>query len=175
MKVSSRLTAALAGVALVFFGVVGWWQIREEERDLRSAAERSMRLLGRSLQVAVENALRDVQPEDVEETLQRLDQIDRKVSIYVFDAEGRIVARSRGAPPRAPLERTPATRLRFVQEGAREYLIHTVRLDLERSPDATLMVVRPLDELRADLAVSAARRWWRTRCSCSSWRAARFS
>ncbi|MFO0610562.1 MAG: ATP-binding protein [Polyangiales bacterium] len=152
MNVSSRLTAALSGIALVFFSAVGWWQVRAEERDLRGAAERSMRLLGRSLQVAMENALRDRQPEDIEETVRGLGQIDPSVSIYVFDAGGRIVARSRGAPERALRERTPTTRLRFVREGPRELLVHVVRLDLEQAPDATLMVVGPLDELRADLA-----------------------
>ena len=99
LTLSARFTIALSGAALVLLGAVGVWQVTAEENDLRRAFERDLQLLGRSLQVAFENALRDRQGDDVEETLRALERIEP-----TGDGGDVDVQRSSGGGERAPPE-----------------------------------------------------------------------
>jgi signal transduction histidine kinase len=159
LSISTRLTLVVSIAAVVVFSAVGSWQLRAEERDLRAAVAHDMRLLGRSLQVAFENALRDAQAEDVQETLRALERIDPQVDVFVYDALGAQVAMSTGAIERAgSLAATPrGTELRFLPERApgRVELATPLVITRDERP-ATLVVVRPLDEMQNDLA---ATRW----------------
>ncbi|UJR78755.1 sensor histidine kinase [Sandaracinus amylolyticus] len=162
MSLSGRLTIALTLAALVLFGAVGAWQLRAEEDDLRRAARHDMSLLGRSLQVAFENALRDLQEEDVQETLRELERIDPEVDVFVYDAAGAQIAASTGAVERARWlgARPTEAVLRFLPEhepGAVELL---VPLHITRSArPATLVVWRPLDDMQHDLVATRRRVW----------------
>lgn len=59
MRLTVKLTLAISGSALLLFGGGGVLQLRSEERDLTAVAVNEAMLLGRGLQIAFENALRD--------------------------------------------------------------------------------------------------------------------
>src|SRR5690606_12676070 len=86
LSLATRLSIALAVVALALLGAGGAWQLAAERDDLDDAVERELRMLGRSLQVSFENALRDRQSEDVHDTLDALDRLDPTVDVVVLDA-----------------------------------------------------------------------------------------
>lgn len=155
LTLSARFTIALSGAALVLLGAVGVWQVTAEETDLRTAFERDLQLLGRSLQVAFENALRDRQGDDVEETLRALERIEPTVDVYVFDEGGRPIATSTGARPRSGPPATAPGRVVFHEDTATAQLLLPLQIAQDR-PRALLVLERPLDEMRADLA---ATRW----------------
>lgn len=160
MSLSARLTLALSLAALILFGSVGTWQLRAEEHDLRRAVRHDMQLLGRSLQVAFENALRDRQEEDVQETLRELERIDPRVDVFVYDAAGAQIAASTGAVERSRwlAARPESSELYFVDAEGPLRVELLVPLELTRSAvPATLVVVRPLDDMRSDLAATRRR------------------
>lgn len=157
LSLSARLTLAISSAAMLLLGALGAWQVSIEEQELQSAFERDLRLLGRSLQVAFENALRDRQAEDVEETLRALERIEPTVDVHVYDRAGHPIAASRGAVPRARPSRMAGAAIRYYEDErppvAELVLALTVR---PGEADATLVVVRPLAEMLADLD---ATRW----------------
>lgn len=87
MRLATRMTVANGGCAPCLFGGAGWVQLGHEEHDLRVVARNEALLLGRSLQTAFENALRDRQIEDVKETLEALSQVDRSVALSAANLE----------------------------------------------------------------------------------------
>lgn len=159
VSLASKLTLALSAVALVVFASVGAWQLDAESRDLRAALERDVRLLGRSLEVAFENALRDRQGEDVEETLRELERIDPVVDIFVYAENGALLAASTGAVERARFAAggtAPGLRYDPPQDPREIELAMPLQISRGRPP-ATLVVVRPLDEMRRDLRATRIR------------------
>jgi signal transduction histidine kinase len=153
------MTVAIGACALCLFGGAGWVQLQHEERDLRVVARNEAMLLGRSLQTAVENALRDRQLEDVKETLEALSQVDRSVGIFVFDEVGRLVGSSHAAQASADTVRIEA-RARGQQEPVFEFLPEPdptvlrigLRLRDETPANASAIVLeKPLAELQRDL------------------------
>jgi signal transduction histidine kinase len=160
LRLSQKLTLALSLNALVVFAALGAWQLRSEEEDLRSAAERDARLLGRSLQVAFENALRDSQGEDVIETLRELERSEPEVDLFVYDASGRLVAASTGARPRtsARVSSPSAVQVTFIPESESHTLELAAPLHVAtESQTSTLILARPLDEMRRDLQATRTR------------------
>lgn len=156
---SARLTLALSTAAVLLLGAVGLWQLDAEEDDLRRSFERDQRLLGRSLQVAFENALRDRQAADVEETLRELERIEPAVDVYVYDVAGRRIAASTGARERARPSRSAWHRadVQFREDDEPPSAELTLPLRIARDePPASLVIVRPLAEMHADLE---ATRW----------------
>ncbi len=160
LRLSQKLTLALSLNALVVFAALGAWQLRSEEDDLRIAAERDARLLGRSLQVAFENALRDRQGEDVIETLRELERSEPEVDLFVYDAGGRLIAASTGARPRTDERVRPpsAVRVTFIPESESHTLELAAPLNVaSESQKSTLILSRPLDEMRRDLRATRTR------------------
>lgn len=159
LSLSSRLTLALSGSALLLLGAGGLWQVRAEEADLRASVARELRLLGRSLQVAFENALRDRQREDVEETLRELERIDPAVDIFVYDRDGALLAASTGAV-RRPADRHAMdfAALRYLDDATSPSAELRLPLHIaEDQPPATLVLVQPLSGMRADLDATRGR------------------
>lgn len=157
MTLSTRLTLALAAVALLLFGAVGAWQVRIEEAELRAAAARELRLLGRSLQIAFDNALRDRQEEDVEATLRALDRIDPNVDVFVYDRDGTRIAGSTDArDPVASSVVSAAGDVQFVPPVDPRFVEIALPL-ASRARASRLVVVRPLDAMRADLTATRRR------------------
>ncbi|HEY2774225.1 MAG TPA: HAMP domain-containing sensor histidine kinase [Candidatus Binatia bacterium] len=152
------LTGALAGIAL--FGVYGFGMVLREKTDLRTAVTREMRILGESLRVAVQNAVRDQQLDDVREILDKLDLEDATVDITVSDVTGKLLAESPGAEFAEP-EKSVAT---AVLSGVSS----TLRYPREEDPGPAILglplrddtgrmigvltLLRPLDDVRRDLS-----------------------
>jgi hypothetical protein len=141
------------------FGGAGALQLRREERDLERVARNEALLLGRSLQTAFENALRDRQIRDVAETLDTLEHFDPAFAIFVFDEDGQLVDASAGALPSVDTHQlarrargTSEPLVEFVPREAPELLRIGLRLR-EESPAAASAIVleKPLIELRRDV------------------------
>lgn len=165
MKISTRLTLALAAVGFLLFSAYALHMIRQERQDLTSSVEREMWLVGRSLQVAVQNALRDRQLEDVQTTIEELHVIDPTVDIRVYDVRSNLIAASQhAAGALRPLdERWPQAQeetderdlketLRFEPADDPFRLVMTLPLLLDDGQHVGKLVVnRPLTDMREDL------------------------
>ena len=158
LPLSARLTLALSIAAVLLLGAVGAWQLAAEQDDLRRSFERDLALLGRALQVAFENALRDRQAEDVEETLRALERIEPSVDVYVYDHAGNPVAASTGARPRpwSPSSESARVVFREHDDPAVAELVLPLRI-ARGEPTASLVLVRPLADMHADLEATRRR------------------
>jgi signal transduction histidine kinase len=153
------MTSMVGLSAAVLFGGAGALQLRQEEADLHATARSEALLLGRALQIAFRNALRDLQLEDVKETLEILQRVDPEVEIFVFDEAGVIVGNSSGAVANERTHRVSA-RARGATEaiveldgtGNPEHLVLGLRLREEEPDGASAIVLeKPLTELHRDL------------------------
>jgi HAMP domain-containing protein len=114
-------------------------------------------LLGRSLQAAVENALRDRQLADIEETIKYLERIDPSITILIYDPTGRLIRAVQQSQPPDPSSQNAletAMHLRqavfaFHPPGNAKQAI--LALPLTDDSDALLgglLLVRPLLEMQ---------------------------
>ncbi len=164
MRLWTKLTLGFAVTALLIVALYGANQLRNEAVDLRGASQRDLRLVGTTVQVAVQNAFRDKQTADVQEIIDVVKLRDPSLDVLVFDASGSLTAGSWGSTAvqnlvRGLTERARASDRAVLQfEGPRglSYLIGAFPLHTDDNTDfGTLVVVRPLDELRRDLDVEA--------------------
>jgi signal transduction histidine kinase len=88
MRLVTRMSSTTALAGLLVFGAYGVWLVRSERHDLFLALDREVAFLATSLKVSAENALRDGQTADVEETISRLDEVDSRVDVAVFRPDG---------------------------------------------------------------------------------------
>jgi signal transduction histidine kinase len=163
MRVSTRMTLALSAACLVIMGLHGYDQLRNEDRDLRAAVKREMRLLGDAVRVAVEASLRDRQMQDIQGLLDATERIDPTVDILVFDRDRTLRAASAGSDA--------ATLVPPILEARPDALVPGLRFDEAKRPGrvilalplsgpagsgdgplGTLVLVRPLTEMHRDLA-----------------------
>jgi signal transduction histidine kinase len=166
LTIRGRMLLGFATSGLLLFGIYGVTELRQEARDLRTAIEREVSLLGRSVEVSIENALRDRQLEDVHETLAELEAIDPTVDILVFGPGGSVTAASDGAvvdePGRSSVLAYALSSekevLRFDPAADPTHLIAGFPL---HGPTGTLLgavvIARPLDDMRKDLATTRHR------------------
>ncbi len=153
------LTSAVAGILL--FGGHAALQLRQEDRDLREAFANETALLGRSLKVALENALRDRQLEDIQETLTELEQIDPSLDVFVFDARANLRAESAESDPGALLSMpllatagvTPCVQWNETLPEGRLFMAWLLERD-GGDTDGTLIIARPLTRLLTDLSAT---------------------
>jgi signal transduction histidine kinase len=165
LSIRGRITIALGATTLLLFAVYATYQESVERADLNRSITREVRFLGRSLQVSVENALRDRQIGDITETLEKLESVEPLIDIMVFDADRHLNARSAGSPdPDALLlaavdkaTRTRAPAMEFLPPEPSQRLVFALPLQDDAGGSiGTLALVRPLDDMLADL--SATRR-----------------
>lgn len=88
-RISLKLSLTLIIGGFVIFGAYGAYELHMERGELLRAAERETLLLGHSLQAVVENAMRDRQLSDIEETLTRLEHFAPSIGITIYDGQGR--------------------------------------------------------------------------------------
>ncbi len=69
MRISAKLTLSLTTIGLITFVGYGLYDLSIERQDLAQGISQQTQLFGRSLQIAIENAVRDKQIEDIEELL----------------------------------------------------------------------------------------------------------
>jgi signal transduction histidine kinase len=163
MSIATKMSLSVSVVALLLFGTYGLHLVQAEEEDLRAAVEREISLVGRSLQVAAENALRDLQLADIQETLEKLEVIQANVDILFYDVDGRMTAASGNAQSSDPVfsevlraaiaANRPMVRFDPVQDPRRVILGVPLSSD-EGDPVGRMVVVRSLDDLRRDLAAT---------------------
>lgn len=160
MKLTFRIVVVTAGTAFFTAALAGLFLVRMERQQLVADALSESRVFTRSLQVAVENALRDGQTPDVAELLGRLEIIARRVDVYVY--EGNAMQPRLASEGSDPSDATVLRVLRQVQlrdethevfqQDSEPRLVAGVAL---RGDDGTrmgtLVVSRPLVELQADL------------------------
>lgn len=159
MSVAARLSAWVVIAATAALGLFAWSLLRAEERDLALAAENEVRTLTGSVQVSIENALRDAQHTDVTEVLDRVEALSPAIDVYVIGDDGGFVS-SNAAVRALPDRLVPV--VDGVRRTAREAwdpqhpgmttMTSAVRLSDGGRALGVLVVVRRLDDMRADLA-----------------------
>jgi signal transduction histidine kinase len=162
MRVSTKITAALSAAALLVFGANGFMRLREERRDSLAEAESEARTLGTAVRVAVENALRDRQLGDVEETLEMLEDIDPEVDFFIVDPAGSLVASSAGADPLdsaqtgllSEVRDHHHTVVRFEETRFPPELVLAMPLLDAREPGGFLLIIKPLTEGEQEIAAA---------------------
>lgn len=117
VRLATKFTLALGAAGLLLFGGYGWYRAAREEALLRANVERELRVLGRSLQVSIEHALRDQQLADIQETISDLEPIAPPVDILVYDADGEVRAASSGSQASAAPEGEAAARAQTERGG----------------------------------------------------------
>jgi signal transduction histidine kinase len=160
LRIVSKLSLSLFVLSLIVFGAYGVVELHTERNDLNATLERETRLLAYSLQVAVENALRDRQIEDVRELLRQLERIDPSVDVRVYIRDGRVVrSEAETLPWAAPLEEilrraamSGESRMLYYPDSDPELIGLLLPFSAEETADhGSLAVVRSLAELRGDL------------------------
>ena len=160
MRLWTKLTLGFAITALLIVALYGANQLRNEAVDLRGAAERDLRLVGTTVQVAVQNAFRDKQNADVREIVDVVKLRDPSLDVLVFDSSGSLTAGSWGSTAIQGRVRELSDRARGIDrpvlqfEGPRGLSLLIGAFPLQTDDDTnfgTVVLVRPLDELRRDL------------------------
>jgi len=164
MQVWTKLTLGFALTTITIVGGYGIYQLRQEERNLRDAARHHMGLIGAALQVAMENAIRDLQPMDVQEIVDVVKRWDPSVDVLVFDAAGLITAGSSDSTPKEDVVRdlvldaqsAGQASVRFEDPQGLSHVIGAFPiLGEDGLAMGTLAVVRPLDASLQDLRSEA--------------------
>ncbi|HEY4158781.1 MAG TPA: HAMP domain-containing protein, partial [Polyangiaceae bacterium] len=159
MSISTRLTLILTLAAALLFGGVGYTSVRIDERELRFLVLRETTLLATSLELAFDDALRDRQLNDVQDTLKDLEHLHPEVDILVYDQHADLVTASEGAVRREPVERAQQDARnsrgpveRFVSDGDGPRLVAALPLLRDRAEAPwVLAVVRPLDDMAKEM------------------------
>jgi signal transduction histidine kinase len=160
MSIRLRFTLALTAVGVLLFGTYALWGYFSEREDLRTAASREIAIVGRSLETALGNALRDQQGGDIHEILASLEALAPSLGVYARDPNGRMIAHSQRAVVDIVIEelldrsahtRTEITTLDPADDPTR--LVFTAPLLAEDGALlGTVAVARPINDLEDDLA-----------------------
>lgn len=159
-RVSIKLSFVLTVGGFLIFGAYGVYELHTERNNLQREVEQETMLLGRSLQVGVENALRDRQVADIEETIKRLARIDPTITIMVYNPQSQLIAAVReNGPPSAftqPLREVAMTarEAEFAFYPAQQSTHAALALPLSDHNGTLLgglLVVRPLTDMHRAL------------------------
>jgi signal transduction histidine kinase len=91
VRIPAKLSLAMIVGGFVIFGAYGVYELHTARSNLYAVIEQGTRLLGRSLQKAMEDALRDRQLADIDEIVKRLEGIDPSVDVLVYEPGGRLL------------------------------------------------------------------------------------
>jgi two-component system, NtrC family, sensor histidine kinase HydH len=160
VQVWTKLSVGFALTGTVIIGAYGLRQLRQEEIDLRDAAERELRLLGAAVDVAAGNALRDRRPADLRRIAGALKLRDPETDVMVFDPSGAVSAswssaatEALGRDAAAEARRTNHPAIRFEGPRRLSHLVGAFPITGDNGEDlGVLAIVRPLDTLRTDLS-----------------------
>lgn len=159
MRIATKLTLSLTTIGLITFIAYGLYNLSIERQDLAQGINQQTQLLGRSLQIAIENAVRDKQLEDIEELLKGLEQIEPDLKVRVYDQQGKAFPSTsnysfeRDFQDRlqAALKREKIEQFFFPLEDP-EYITLLLPLQNEHGEKlGVLTVVRRLNEMHRDL------------------------
>lgn len=158
ISIRLRITITLTLIGLVLFGTYAVLAYRGEREDLRTATEREIRIIGRSLETSIGNAMRDRQRGDIDETLATLAQLEPTVAIHVHGNDGRPVAHSEGINIDSSIEglvshaASTRTELVVLDDDAHRMVFAAPVDDDDGTPLGAMALVRPTADLDADLA-----------------------
>lgn len=162
MRISTKLTLSLLSIGLMIFIGYGLYQLSIERTNVTRSVSSQTRLLGKSLQIAIENAMRDKQLADIEELLKGLEQIEPELKIRVYDQQGKAFPDAIGDDYAGDFQERLSVALNddasdqfFYPEKGREYI--TLLLPLQNAKgekSGVLVFVRALHEMRRDLDVA---------------------
>jgi signal transduction histidine kinase len=148
------VAGAIAGASLLWL----------ERAHLTARVGHETRIIATSVEISVENALRDHQVPDVAELLARLEQLAGRMDVLVYDLQGRLVAASDGAAP-VPEEEGEVLAsvgdelvVQFFGGGwaPRRVVVGLPVREHDGGPRyGTLLVSRPLDSLDKDVRTTA--------------------
>ena len=160
MRIPTKLVLSLAGASAIILGAYGVRELGKEQQDLTDVAKHDMKVLGATLQVAVENALRDHQMADVREILESLRLKDSGIDVLVFDPAGHLTTQLGTSPNSADLVLEAVHEVRLSKEplihieapGRLSHIVGAFPLRRDDGSDyGSIAIVRPLDVLTADL------------------------
>lgn len=163
MRVVMKMTLALTGAGLIVFGTYGAYLLRGERHDLVRAVEREVLLLGRSLRVSAEHALRDQQVADIRDALGALEFVDETLEVRVYTPDGDAIAATHrdgdgdSVPPdliREAIRERRSTLSAYPPEDPRRMLLAMPLIAEGGGLLGGLLMIRPLDDLRTDLAAT---------------------
>lgn len=159
MRITTKLTFSLTIIGLLTFIGYGVYNLLIERQDLAQGVNQQTQLLGKSLQIAIENAVRDKQLADIEELLKGLEQIEPDLKIRVYDPQGKAFPDADGAVFESDFQKILLIALK---KGKKEQFFfplenpeyNTLLLPLQNEHGENLgilAVVRSLTEMRRDL------------------------
>ncbi len=159
MRIATKLTLALTTIGLITFIGYGLYDLSIERQDLVREINQQTQLFGKSLQIAIENALRDKQIEDIEELLKGLEQIEPDLKIRVYDQQGKAFPDAIGSFFKSDFQGRLQAALKngkneqfFFPLADPEYITLILTLQNEQGEKlGILAVVRSLNEMRRDL------------------------
>lgn len=149
MSIIYKLTLSLFALSLVVFGVYGTYQLQSETKSLRDEVEQETRLLAYSLLIAVENALRDHQTDDVQALLQQLERLEPSIDVRIYIQNSDVIRSD--AESLAWPEAIEQSLYQAAIDGTRQQLYFPVN-----NPELiilTLPFTVPANSLRGNLAV----------------------
>ncbi|TVQ94953.1 MAG: hypothetical protein EA397_00425 [Deltaproteobacteria bacterium] len=160
MRLISKLSIGFAALGAVLVASFGIWVTWRESYHLMDQAQRDVELLADALAVSAENAMRDAQDQDIDETLARIERSRPDSDIAVMTLSGKVTAESfpgEGVPePQATLLRDiiaggpPMTLMLRDQEPERIVRVVPLRSDAGELMGA-LLVSRPLLEVQQNI------------------------
>jgi signal transduction histidine kinase len=159
MRISTKLTLSLTTIGLITFIGYGLYDLSIERQDLAQGISQQTQLFGKSLQIAIENAVRDKQIEDIEELLKGLEQIEPDLKIRVYDLQGKAFPDAIGSSFKSDFQNRLQAALKngkkeqfFFPLEDPEYITLLLPLQNEQGEKlGILAVVRSLNEMRRDL------------------------
>ncbi|MDP1667318.1 MAG: ATP-binding protein [Methylobacter sp.] len=162
MRISTKLTLALTSIGLLIFISYGLYHLSIEQRDLSRVISLQTKLLGKGLQIAVENAMRDKQLADITELLNGLEQIEPELKVRVYDAQGKAFPDAIGNSYPSDFQERLHAALKddeddqfFYPEETPEYITRLLPLQNTKGERLGVLVfVRALHEMRRDLDVT---------------------
>ncbi|UOA07691.1 ATP-binding protein [Methylobacter sp. S3L5C] len=162
MRISTKLTFSLTAIGLLIFIAYGFYHLSIEQRDLTRVICRQTKLLGKGMQIAIENAMRDKQLADITELLKGLEQIEPELKVRVYDDQGQSFPDIIGNSYPSDFQKRLNVALQddaddqfFYPENAPEYI--TLILPLQNTQGkkrGVLVFVRTLYEMHRDLDVT---------------------
>jgi len=162
MRISTKLTLSLTSIGLLIFIGYGLYHLSIEQRDLTRVISLQTKLLGKGLQIAIENAMRDKQLADITELLKGLEQIEPELKVRIYDEQGKAFPDAIGNSYTSDFQERLHVALQddaddqfFYPENAPEYI--TLILPLQNAQGkrlGILVFVRALHEMRRDLDVT---------------------
>lgn len=167
MRIATGFAVTFSLTAGLLFSGYGWFAVRSEENDLRTAAEREVRTLAQSIELAVASSMRDRQPLEVQVLFDRMELVSPEIDLVVLSREGwwrssDPSVRSLDQSLVSLLEHAAADRedlWEAAPSDAEERFVLAAPITAGRRVVGAVAIVRPLDDVRADLARTSLRIW----------------